>query len=221
LGSGSQQEKGIVLSISQKLREILVARGYTVWLTRDTNRYIPLKARTAFATEHKADLFVSIHANAAKSPDAHGIETYYLDVNSTDETSEALAARENADSGYSIQELETLLKGLIRESKSGDSQRLAKQVQRSLVRATGAVDRGVKHARFVVLIGTTVPAILIEVGFMSNPTEGQKLATSVYQDKVAIAIAEGIDQFLGKTAETPLVQISGRGLAAKGNEGHR
>ena len=73
--------------------------------------YIPLKQRTAFATQHKADLFLSIHANASKNPKAKGIETYYLSVTSTDKASEDIAARENADSGYSIQELEALLKG--------------------------------------------------------------------------------------------------------------
>ena len=86
-------------------------------MTRDTNRFIPLRDRTAFAIQHKADLFLSIHANGSESPKAKGIETYYLDVASTDKASEIIAARENADSGYSIQELEKLLKGIIQESK--------------------------------------------------------------------------------------------------------
>ncbi|RKU15621.1 hypothetical protein C6503_13650 [Candidatus Poribacteria bacterium] len=215
LGSNNLQEKGIVLSISQKLREILTAKGYTVLMTRDTNRFIPLKERTAFATRHKADLFLSIHANAAESSSATGIETYYLDVTSTDKASEKIAARENANSGYSIQELETLLTELIRESKSEDSKRLARHVQQALVQTTGAVDRGVKHARFVVLIGTKVPAILIETGFVSNPVEGQKLTTTAYQYKIATAIAEGVDRFLGKTGEVPFVKTGSPKFAAK------
>ncbi len=221
LGSGSLQEKGIVLSISRKLREILTAKGYTVLMTRDTNRFIPLKKRTEFATQHKADLFLSIHANASASSRANGIETYYLNVTSTDKASEKIAARENINSGYSIQELETLLGGLIRESKSEDSKRLARHVQDTLVQNTGAVDRGVKHARFVVLIGTKVPAILIETGFVSNPVEGRKLATSTYQHKIAAAIAQGVDKFLGKTGETPFVKARTPQLAAKGTEGGR
>ena len=218
LGSSNLQEKGIVLSISRKLREVLTAKGYTVLMTRDANRFIPLKKRTEFATQHKADLFLSIHANASESPKAKGIETYYLDVTSTDKASEKIAARENINSGYSIQELETLLDGLIRESKSEDSKRLARHVQDTLVQNTGAIDRGVKHARFVVLIGTKVPAILIETGFVSNPVEGQKLATSAYQHKIAAAIAQGVDKFLGKTGETPFVKAQSLRFVANGVE---
>ena len=221
LGSRHLQEKTIVLSISEKIREILTQKGYTVLMTRDTNRYIPLKQRTAFATQHKADLFLSIHANASENRRAKGIETYYLSVTSTDKASEVIAARENADSGYSIQELETLLKGIIQESKSEDSKRLARHVQQALVQATGAVDRGVKHARFVVLIGTNVPAILIETGFVSNPTEGHKLTTRAYQHKIATAIAQGIETFLGKTEETPLVKGGNPKLAATNVEKDR
>ena len=221
LGSGNLQEKDIVLSISHKLREVLTAKGYTVLMTRDTNRFIPLKKRTEFATQHKADLFLSIHANASESTRANGIETYYLDVTSTDKASEKIAARENVNSGYNIQELETLLEGLIRESKSEDSKRLARHVQDTLVQNTGTVDRGVKHARFVVLIGTKVPAILIETGFVSNPVEGRKLATSAYQHKIAAAIAQGVDKFLGKTGETPFVKARSPKLAAKSVEGNR
>ena len=221
LGSNKLQEKGIVLSISQKLREILTEKGYTVLMTRDTNRFIPLKERTAFATRHKADLFLSIHANGSENPRANGIETYYLNVTSTDKAAEKIAAQENANSGYSIQELETLLKGLIRESKSEDSKRLARHVQHALVQTTGAVNRGVKHARFVVLIGTKVPAILIETGFVSNPVEGRKLTTTAYQYKIATAIAQGVDGFLGKTGETPFVKAGDPKFAAKRVERNR
>ena len=221
LGRGALKEKYIVLSISEKLREILTRKGYTVLMTRDTNRFIPLKERTAFAIQRKADLFLSIHANGSETPKAKGIETYYLSVTSSDKVSEDIAARENADSGYSIQELEELLKGIIQESKSEDSKRLAKHVQQALVQATGAVDRGVKHARFVVLIGTNVPAILIETGFVSNPTEGQKLTTSAYQHKIATAIAQGIETFLGKTEDAPLVKSGNPKLAATSAERSR
>ncbi len=199
--AGNLIEKPIVLSISKKIGAILTAKGYTVLLTRDTDRFIPLKERTAFATKHKADLFLSIHANASGDSRANGIETYYLDVASTDKNAEIIAARENANSGYSIQELESLLKGLIVESKSKDSRRLAKHVQQELVAATGAADRGVKHARFVVLIGTRVPAILIETGFVTNQTEGKKLTSAAYQQKLANAIVRGVEKFLGNAGQ--------------------
>ena len=199
--NGNLIEKPIALSISKKIGAILTAKGYTVLLTRDSDRFIPLKERTAFATKHKADLFLSIHANASGDSRANGIETYYLDVTSTDKNAEIIAARENANSGYSIQELESLLKGLIVESKSKDSYRLAKHVQQELVAATGAADRGVKHARFVVLIGTSVPAILIETGFVTNPTESKKLTSDTYQQKIASAIVRGVEKFLGNTEQ--------------------
>ena len=215
LGDGRIQEKGIVLSISEKLKEILTAKGYNVLMTRETDRFIPLKERTQFATRYKADLFLSIHANASENSKANGIETYYLDVSSADKASEQIAARENANSGYSIQELESLLKGIIQESKSEDSRRLAEHVQRSLVQTTGGVDRGVKHARFVVLIGTKVPAILIEAGFVSNSTERQKLVTTAYQSKIAAAIADGVDAFLGKRGGSPFVQTQSPKFVAK------
>lgn len=215
VGSGARHEKDVVLSMAKKLSEVLTARGYTVLMTRNTNRFIPLRERTTFATQHKADLFLSIHANGSENRQAHGIETYYLDVNSTDKASEQIAARENANSGYSIQELESLLKGLIQGSKSEDSKRLAEHVQQKLVQVTGAADRGVKHARFVVLIGAKVPSILIETGFVSNPTEGKKLATSAYQHKIAIAIADGVDKFLKQTNEVPLVETQSQELAIK------
>ncbi len=197
VGPGNLKEKPIALSISKKIGALLSAKGYTVLLTRDTDRFIELKERTAFATKHKADLFLSIHANASENTKANGIETYYLDVTSTDKNSELIAARENTYSGYSIQELESLLKGIIVESKSKDSRRLAQHVQQELVNTTGAADRGVKHARFVVLIGTTVPAILIETGFITNPSERQKLLSDTYQQKIASAVVRGIEKFLG------------------------
>ena len=196
IGVGNLYEKPIALGISKRVGAILTAKGYTVLLTRDSDQFIPLKERTAFATRNKADLFLSIHANASDNSRANGIETYYLEVTSTDKNAERIAARENANSGYSIQDLESLLKGLIVESKSKDSRRLALHVQRELVAATGAVDRGVKHARFVVLIGTNIPAILIETGFITNPTEVTKLTSDTYQEKVASAIVRGVEKFL-------------------------
>ena len=96
-----------------------------------------------------------------------------------------------------------------------------KHVQQRLVQVTGAADRGVKHARFVVLIGANVPSILIETGFVSNPTEGKKLTTSSYQDKIATAIADGVDNFLKKMGEDPLVESQIPKLAAKRIERER
>ena len=201
IGVGNLYEKPIALAISKKIAAILTDKGYTVLLTRDSDKFIPLKERTAFAVKHKADLFLSIHANASYNASANGIETYYLNITSSDKNAERIAARENANSGYTIQELESLLKELIIESKSKDSRRLAAHIQRELVATTGAIDRGVKHARFVVLIGTNVPAILIETGFITNPTEATKLSSDTYQDKIASAVVTGIEKFIANTGQ--------------------
>ncbi len=189
------QEKRIVLSLSKMLREILVEKGYHVRLTRKTDVYIPLKKRTQFATKQEADLFISIHANASTARDAAGIETYYLAL-ASDESAQSTAMRENVGAKYSMKELDTLVGKILKESKSTESRRLAQFIQEQLTSAKQAKDRGVKHAPFVVLIGTKVPAVLVEVGFISNSNEGKKLTTKAYQRQLATAIAEGVKQYV-------------------------
>ena len=189
------QEKRIALSLSKILRDILVEKGYHVRLTRETDVYIPLKERTQFATRQEADLFVSVHTNASTARDAAGIETYYLAL-ASDESARITAMRENVGAKYSMKELDALVGKILKESKSTESHRLARFIQEQLTSAKQAKDRGVKHAPFVVLIGTKVPAVLVEVGFLSNSAEGKKLTTKTYQRQLAAAIAEGIEQYV-------------------------
>lgn len=193
--SKSKQEKKIVLSISKALRELLVEKGYRVRLTRETDVYIPLEDRTQFATIGEADLFISIHINASANPNAVGIETYYLAL-ASDESARITAARENVGTKYSIKALDKLVGEILKESKSTESRRLAEFMQEQLALATRASNRGVKHAPFVVLIGTKVPAVLIEVGFLSNSAEAQKLLTKAYQRQIAEGIAKGVEQYV-------------------------
>lgn len=189
------QEKRIVLGISKMLRDLLVEKGYHVRMTRETDVYIPLENRAQFATKGQGDLFVSIHANSSHSTGASGIETYYLAL-ASDESARITAARENAGANYSIQALDKLVADILKESKSSESRSLAEFIQEQLVASTGARNRGVKHAPFVVLIGTKVPSVLIEIGFLSNSTEGRKLVTKAYQRKIVRAIAEGIERYV-------------------------
>lgn len=189
------KEKSIVLSLSKFLRDVLINKGYDVRMTREADRFIPLQNRPEFANNQKADLFLSIHVNASKNPKASGIETYYLALASDTSASET-AARENIGASYSIQELDLLVSTILHESKSKESQRLAECVQSELIHATGAVNRGVKHAPFVVLIGTKVPAILIEIGFLSNAIEAKQLIRIEYQQKLAAAIASGVEDYV-------------------------
>ena len=189
------QEKQIVLNLSKVLRDVLVKKGYNVQLTRATDVFIPLRKRTQFATDQKADLFISIHTNASTARSAAGIETYYLAL-ASDESARLTAMRENAGAKYSMKELDALVGRILKESKSTESRRLAQLIQTQLTSEKQVRDRGVKHAPFVVLIGTKVPAVLVEVGFISNPKEGKKLTTKVYQRQLATAIAAGIEQYI-------------------------
>ena len=198
-------EKSVVLELSLMLRDLLVSRGYNVRLTRARDIYIPLRERTRKATTQGADLFISIHANAANHTSASGIETYYLAL-ASDETAQRTAARENSGAGYGIKELDKLVAKILKESKSVESRRLAQCVQAQLVNSTQAADRGVKHAPFVVLIGTKVPAVLVEVGFLSHTIEAEKLTKKAYQHGIAEAIANGIDHYV---SSNPVATVRG------------
>ena len=193
--SQKRREKQIVLNLSKTLRDILVQKGYNVRLTRETDVFIPLRKRTQFATNQKADLFISIHTNASIANSAAGIETYYLAL-ASDESARITAMRENAGAEYNMKELDALVGRILKESKSTESRRLAELIQAQLTSGKQVRNRGVKHAPFVVLIGTKVPAVLVEVGFISNPTEGKKLTTKAYQRQLATSIAEGIEQYI-------------------------
>lgn len=194
-------EKSVVLELSLMLRDLLVSQGYNVRLTRDSDIYLSLRERTRKATMQGADLFISIHANAAANTGASGVETYYLAL-ASDETAQRTAARENSGAGYGIKELDKLVTKILKESKSVESRRLAQYIQTELVDATNTISRGVKHAPFVVLIGTKVPAVLVEVGFLSHQEEARKLTNKAYKRNIAEAIARGIDRYVSSRSVT-------------------
>ena len=193
--SQARQEKQIVLSLSKTLRDILVKKGYNVRLTRETDVHIPIRKRTQFATDQKADLFISIHANGSTHRKAAGIETYYLAL-ASDESARITAMRENAGAEYNMKELEALVGSILKESKSTESRRLAELIQAQLTSGKQVKNRGVKRAPMVILIDAKVPAVLVEVGFISNPQEGKKLTTKIYQRQLATSIAKGIEQYI-------------------------
>jgi N-acetylmuramoyl-L-alanine amidase len=199
IGCSGTYEKKIVLAISKKVAKILRERGYEVILTRETDKYLRLEERTAIANTNRADLFVSIHANAARNKRAHGIETYYLSL-ATDEESVRVAARENATSSRKMSDLQLILQDLMTTSKVNESTLLAGYVQESMVTGirdhfTKVKDLGVKRAPFFVLIGAEMPCLLVETGFMSNPEEERRLRSGAYQDQLARSIAEGIEKY--------------------------
>jgi N-acetylmuramoyl-L-alanine amidase len=212
IGPSGLQEKDVVLDIATRLRVLMQQEGqWQVTMTRDADLFIPLQERTSMANAKGADLFVSIHANAAERSDLHGIETYFLDF-TTDERSIQTAARENATSLHEVSDLQVILRDLLTTSKRNESSLLAGSVQRALVEVSdggkNGRDLGVKHAPFVVLIGAEMPSILIEVGFISNPTEERKVANPKQREQMARAMLAGIKEYLAIMQGTNARQVS-------------
>lgn len=200
IGPGGVAEKDIVLNIAKKLAlKLRREMGVRVVLTRNDDRFIPLENRTAIANAEDADLFISLHLNASTNGDAKGIETYYLD-NTTDEAAKRLAARENGTSQKNISDLQFILSDMIQNMKLEDSITLAHRLQASLVAGMSKVtadvrDLGVKQALFFVLVGARMPSVLVELGFITHPSEGRALSQARYQDAMVEALFEGIQKF--------------------------
>ncbi|GJL79961.1 MAG: hypothetical protein NPINA01_29500 [Nitrospinaceae bacterium] len=195
-------EKNLNLDISKRVKKILETRyGYRVILTRTDDTFIPLDERGEVANEKHADLFVSIHANAAKRRSAHGIETYYLGVANSEQAQET-AARENGELVHSVKDdqVQQILASLISTTKINDSALLAGHVQERLhstvrKKYSGVKDLGVKEGPFFVLHDTNMPSILVEVGFVTNSREERRLRQSDYLHRLASAIAQGVHEF--------------------------
>jgi len=197
-------EKDIVLKLAKKLAKTLRDRlQCTVHLTRSTDKKLTLEERTAIANTKKADLFISLHCNAAKNRRLKGIETYLLNL-ATDDKAIAVAARENATSEKNISDLEYILSDLMKHAKINESTRLANTVQTSFVKGmkknySGIDDHGVKQAPFYVLLGARMPSILIETGFISNKQECKRLMSDSYQTVVSNTITDGIKKYIDAT----------------------
>jgi len=197
-------EKDVTLDIARRLRTLLQAQGgINVLLTRDDDAVVALDDRTALANQNHADLFLSIHVNSAPRRDARGAETYFLSYASKDEDVRTLAAMENNAAGVDKEKLgaapeglELVLWDLAQSQYLQESGALAGSIQKELNEALGARDRGVRQAPFRVLMGATMPAVLVEVGFISNPTEETSLATEEYRDKIAQALSRAVGAFL-------------------------
>jgi N-acetylmuramoyl-L-alanine amidase len=173
--------------------------------------FIPLEERTAVANAKSADVFVSIHVNAAERAELYGTETYFLDL-ATDEGAMRTAARENATTLKQVSDLELILRDLVLTSKRNESSLLAGSVQRALVQApTGGKngrDLGVKHAPFLVLMGAEMAAILVEVAFLSNPAEERRLSDPKSREQAAQAILAGLKEFIAAAPGSTARQVS-------------
>ncbi len=204
IGPTGLKEKDVNLRIAKALKEKLDKDGgkfgiTNVYLTRSTDKFIPLEERTAIAKKQGADLFISIHCNAARSKQAYGIETYILSL-TNDKNSLAVAARENASTSISRSEMDKVLKQYLLGAKIEESQRFAGHVQSSVVNNLSSKyppvkNKGVKKAPFIVLIGADIPSILVESSFISNPREEKRLKSKDYVDRIAGGIFAGVKRF--------------------------
>ena len=201
VGARGVQEKDVVLAIGLKLRDLLKEElGLDVVMTRSTDIFIPLEERTAIANKVGADLFVSIHANAAPNRGATGIETYYLNLAKTDKVAQ-LAAKENGTSLEKVSVLQAILFDLMANYKLNDSAHLADEVQKFLHKKLRAgysdvKNLGVKQGPFYVLVGASMPSILVETAFLSNATEETRLSDTAYQVMVSEGILDGIRNYI-------------------------
>ena len=194
-------EKDITLKVGLKLAQYLRKKmGLKVIMTRTKDTFVALEERTAIANTSNADLFISIHVNAAANRNLKGVETYFLNL-ATDERSIQLAAAENATTTKTISDLQHMLNDLMLNTKINESNRLAFQTQRALMKAIQvsypkAKSLGVKQAPFYVLLGARMPAVLVEIGFGTNPTDCGWLASPIYLNRVAEGISKGLAAFI-------------------------
>jgi N-acetylmuramoyl-L-alanine amidase len=201
MGADGIKEKDIVLSIGLKLaRQLKEQLGIDVVMTRSTDVFIPLEERTAIANKVNADLFLSIHANASLNKSASGIETYYLNLAKSDKAAR-VAARENNTSLEKVGLLQNILFDLMANYKINDSARLADDVQTSLhgkleKKYGGLKNLGVKQGPFYVLVGATMPSILVETAFVSNEHDAELLTDNDYQDATAVGIVDGVRSYI-------------------------
>ena len=208
IGPKGLKEKDINLKIAKELKKIIERDGKSVgienvYLTRSTDRFIPLEERTAIAKKRNADLFISIHCNASKNRKAMGSESYILSF-TKDKRSLEVAARENATTKKRVSDLDDILKKYLLSSKIDESERFANYVQKSIYsnvapKYSSFKNKGVKKAPFIVLIGADIPSILVETSFISNPTEEKRLNSSKYRAKIAQGIFDGIKLYSSET----------------------
>ena len=192
-------EKDITLDIALRLRRLLQEAPFEVLLTRDTDRRLSLDQRVQFANENKADLFLSIHVNSMEPHTIRALETYYVGP-TNDPYALNLASRENKESIYSLSDYKQILEKIYVDARRDESHTAARTLHSELFH-TLKVDnpelenRGVRTAPFVVLIGTQMPAVLMEIACLSNPEEVELLTNPQYRENIALALAQGIRRY--------------------------
>lgn len=203
---GGKQEKALVLQIVQKLQKAFRNEGYRVYMTRGNDRFLTLGQRTRIADLKNADVFISIHANAIadknRFEEIEGVETYFLQK-TREARSQRIAARENAAVLKGTDELSknVIIDSVLNGPKVVESNKLAIDVQRNIMRSlqrtyNGVKNGGVKPAPFYVLVGASRPSILVEVGYITNTKERNRLFDPDYQEHIAKGIVKGVNHYL-------------------------
>jgi N-acetylmuramoyl-L-alanine amidase len=206
ISPSGMREKDLVLDVAMKLRAYIKHKypDIEVILTRDGDRFVALEERTAIANSRRADLFISVHANASPSRAASGVETYFLSPDRAPQEDADTAARENARVAAEkpANKEKPIVASVTVGNRVAESRELARYIQSGLVRGIGAAsprtaaNRGVKHAAFVVLLGASMPSVLAEVSFLSNPKDDALLQTSPFRDRIAASLFAGLNAYL-------------------------
>jgi N-acetylmuramoyl-L-alanine amidase len=200
-------EKDLVLDVTRRVARLLEDKlDVKVRLSRDSDTFVALRDRTSFANRERADLFVSIHANAHRVAASEGVEVYFLSSEATDSAARQVAATENSvaqmekpangrPNGGRADIVKSILWDLAQSEYQADSSRLAETVLDTMTQHLKIPNRGVKQAGFYVLGGAAMPAILVEIGFVTNPREEKRLKEPRYRDEIARAIVSGLGDY--------------------------
>ncbi len=212
IGPGGMLEKDLVLDVAKRLGALVEQRlGCEVVYTRTDDTFIPLEQRTEIANDKHADLFLSIHANSSSLKTAAGVETYYLNF-TTSKAALDVAARENATSEKTVFELQDLLQKIALKDKVDESREFAARIQSSLysmsARSSAPTrDRGIRKAPFIVLIGASMPSVLAEIGFISNPRDEAMMKRPEYRQKIAEALYKGVAGYATTLSHFQVAQV--------------
>jgi N-acetylmuramoyl-L-alanine amidase len=218
VGPGGNAEKDLTLLLARALQQRLMQRlPVRVVLTRTEDANLPLETRTAIANQNKADLFISLHVNSSFGAQAHGAETYILSMQASDPLAAGSAEIENAsavapeeaggDGSDPLYDLQLILWDLAQSHHLEESHRFAALVQGELNGALQLRDRGVKQAPFRVLMGAAMPAVLVEVGFLSNPEEEARLQDPAYRQQLVDALVRAVSRYRAQKQGRPSVQL--------------
>ncbi len=208
ISANGMKEKDLVLDVGRRLRNYIKSNypDVEVIMTRDTDRFVALEERTAIANSRHADLFISVHANASPSRAASGVETFFVSPDRAKDEASQNVARENAKEAMAKadEKAEPMIASVTVGNRIAESRELARYIQAGLVRGIGAqsprtaMNRGVKHAPFAVLVGAAMPSVLAEVSFLSNPKDEALLQTGPFRERVAASLYAGLNAYLKK-----------------------